>query len=251
MSDTLSFEPGGYCFMPGVFQYSGGVVAADGHEIVHARLRRPLPLAAGFARVADHLQACGRPLTAFCACELRSPAPFTDEGFESFNRQYAAVLRSWGIIGADGVNPVARSNVCPLLDPPAEPSLFAFSYTVERRDGRPTAVVSGSGEVPEGRDGYRAHIVAPGDTTPAGMRAKAAFVVERMRERMTALGMPDAAALSAVQVYTVEPLRDLLSEILSPAGLLSPGVTWHFARPPIEGLAFEMDVRSTALELIL
>ena len=31
------------------------------------------------------IKARGRPLTAFCACELRSPAPFTDAGFRGFN----------------------------------------------------------------------------------------------------------------------------------------------------------------------
>ncbi|MEZ5661758.1 MAG: hypothetical protein R3E83_25625 [Burkholderiaceae bacterium] len=251
MSHTSRFDAGGYRFVPGVFQYSAGVVADQAHEIIHVRLRAPLPLAAGFDCVAGHLAAHGRPLTAFCACELRSPAPFTEAGFEAFNRLYTGRLQAWGIIGADGVNPVARSNVCPLLDPPSEPSLFAFAFTVEKPGARPTAVVSGSGEVPEGRNSYGAHIVAPGDTSATGMRRKADFVVERMRERMAALGLHDPAALSAVQVYTVEPLRDLLESVLAPAGLSGPGVTWHLARPPIEGLAFEMDVRSTAIEQVL
>ncbi len=35
-----------------------------------------------------HLKALGRPTTAFAACELRSPAPFTEQGFYEFNRQY-------------------------------------------------------------------------------------------------------------------------------------------------------------------
>ncbi|MEZ5649276.1 MAG: hypothetical protein R3E87_01880 [Burkholderiaceae bacterium] len=251
MSDTTRFEPGGYRFVPGVFQYSAGVVADESHEIVHVRLRKPLPLAAGFESIAAHLANHGRPRTALCACELRSPAPFTEAGFEAFNRQYTGTLREWGLIGADGVNPVARSNVCPLLEPPSEPSLFAFAFTVATPGVRPTAVVSGSGEVPEGMGGYAAHIVAAGDTSPPGMQRKARFVVERMRERMAALGLPDPAGLSAVQVYTVEPLRDLLEAVLAPAGLAAPGVTWHLARPPIEGLAFEMDVRSTALEQVL
>ncbi len=35
-----------------------------------------------------HLKAAGRPLTAFAACELRSPAPFTEGGFRAFNETY-------------------------------------------------------------------------------------------------------------------------------------------------------------------
>src|SRR6266566_3389810 len=71
----------------------------------------------------------GRPPTALCACELRSPGQFTDAGFVAFNRHYVERLAAWGIF-RDEVNPVARSNVCPEIDPPATPSFYAFSYTV-------------------------------------------------------------------------------------------------------------------------
>ncbi len=74
------------------------------------------------------IKAAGRPLTAFGACELRSPAPFTEEGFKAFNEIYIKTLIEWGVM-KDGVNPVARSNVCPKLDPPAEPGFHAFSFT--------------------------------------------------------------------------------------------------------------------------
>jgi len=45
------------------------------------------------------------------------------------------------------VNPVARSNVCPEVDPPITPSFYAFSYTVpsENRAAR-SFVAAGSGE---------------------------------------------------------------------------------------------------------
>src|SRR4051794_16462120 len=46
------------------------------------------------------------------ACELRSPAPFTDDGFRAFNESYVGALERWGVF-RDGGNPVARSNVCP------------------------------------------------------------------------------------------------------------------------------------------
>ena len=74
-ASTTDFLPGGYRYMPGVFQYAGGVAALPGWRIERARFMTPVPLAAGFERIASVLQQAGRPLTAFCACELQSPAP--------------------------------------------------------------------------------------------------------------------------------------------------------------------------------
>ena len=74
---TVAFAAGGYRYIPAVFQYSGGVAAQPGFEIVRVRFHAPVPLERGFARIAQTIEAAGRPLTAFCACELRSPAPFT------------------------------------------------------------------------------------------------------------------------------------------------------------------------------
>jgi hypothetical protein len=129
------FAPGNYRFIPAVFQYSSGVAASPGFEIEHVRFDKLLPLAEGFARIASYIQAAGRPLTSFCACELRSPAAFTEEGFRAFNQHYVKTLAEWGLF--DGTtNPVARSNVCPEIDPPPEPSFHAFSFT------RPAAATS-------------------------------------------------------------------------------------------------------------
>ena len=87
-----------------------------------------MPLAEGFAQIARYIEGSGRPLTSFCACELRSPAAFTDDGFRAFNQHYVKTLAEWGLY--DGTtNPVARSNVCPEIDPPAEPSFYAYSFT--------------------------------------------------------------------------------------------------------------------------
>src|SRR3989337_868707 len=110
MSQLPVFRAGGYRYIKAVFQYSGGVAAEPGFEIVRARLAKPVALAEGFKAVEAHLQAAGRPLTAFCACELRSPAPFTEQGFLEFNKLYAGTLERWGIY-QDGANPVARTNV--------------------------------------------------------------------------------------------------------------------------------------------
>jgi len=251
---TVDLPGGDFEFVPGVFQYSAGVRARPGYRIERVRFARVLPLRAGFARIAALLHAAGRPLTAFCACELRSPAPFTEPGFRAFNQDYAAVLRDWGLL-VTGANPVARSNVCPEIDPPAEPGFHAFCYTVpDTAPGSDEAaamsfVVAGSGEVPEGRDNYHAHVVAPGDTSAPGMRAKARFVLGEMERRMAALGA-DWSHVTDVQVYTVFDTHPLLADELVRRGAARHGVTWQFARPPIVGLDFEVDCRGVAIERV-
>ncbi|MGH7094678.1 MAG: hypothetical protein ACREFB_14225, partial [Stellaceae bacterium] len=119
------FAVGGYRFLTHAFQYSGGVAAEPGFRIERARLARSLPLQQGFDAVEAHLKSLGRPFQAFCACELRSPAQFTDAGFIAFNRLYVQRLERWGIF-RDDINPVARSKVCPEIAAPTEPSLYAF-----------------------------------------------------------------------------------------------------------------------------
>ncbi len=120
MSGTI--DRPGFRFIPGPFQYSAGVAALPGFAIERVRFAEPVSLDEGFARIEAYLSARSLPLNAFCACELRSPAPFTDDGFATFNRAYAATLTRWGIIAGD-MNPVARSNVCPEQHKPPAPKL--------------------------------------------------------------------------------------------------------------------------------
>src|SRR5713226_4115768 len=81
MPTLQHFAAGSYRFIPYAFQYSGGVVADPGFVIERARFRRPVPLADGFAALEAHLKSLGRPPTALCAAELRSPGQFTEAGF--------------------------------------------------------------------------------------------------------------------------------------------------------------------------
>src|SRR3954470_18434050 len=112
MPTVQPFPAGGYRFISHQFQYSGGVAAEPGFRIERARFARSLPLAEGFDAIEAYLAGIGRSPNAFCACELRSPAQFTDAGFVAFNRHYVERLATWGIFRNE-VNPVARSNVCP------------------------------------------------------------------------------------------------------------------------------------------
>jgi hypothetical protein len=250
MTSTTAFAAGGYRYMPGVFQYSGGVAAEDGFEIERVRLRSPIPLADGFRLVEAHLKGMGRPLVAFCACELRSPGQFTEEAFTQFNRIYVGTLERWAIY-REGRNPVARSNVCPEIDPPAAPGLYAFSYTVPAEGGAPPSfVVAGSGEAPEGKGNYRDHIVRRGDASPAGLVEKARWVLGEMERRMAALGV-GWGEVTATQLYTVHDVHPFLADEIVRRGAMRGGLTWHFCRPPVVELDYEMDVRGVARELVL
>src|SRR5438045_9575982 len=98
MADVIVFKPGGYRYIKAGFQFSSGVAAEPGFEIERARLARPLPLAAGLAAVEAHIATIGRESTAFAACELRSPEPFSERGFDDFNRAYVQSLARWGLL---------------------------------------------------------------------------------------------------------------------------------------------------------
>jgi hypothetical protein len=249
MIKTVEVPDGGYRFMPGVSQYSCGIAALPGFAVERVRFADPVPLKAGFARIAEILKSAGRPLTSFAACELRSPAPFTEEGFKAFNDIYIQTLIAWGVM-TDGVNPVARSNVCPKIDPPAEPCFHAISYTVPEAGAPPSFVVAGSGESVEGKANYRDHIVRPGDVSPAGMLEKAKFVLDEMERRMSAFGS-SWRQTTAVQLYTVQDVYSILESELGRRGVFRNGLTWHFNRPPVVGLDYEMDCRCVYQERVV
>ncbi len=249
MYATLTAAAGGYRFIPAVFQYSGGVAAEPGFRVERVRFAEPVPLAQGFQRIAAVLEAAGRPRQAFCACELRSPEPFTEDGFRAFNEIYAGTLTEWGIV-QDGKNPVARSNVCPEIHKPAVPSFHAFSYTVPDAAAAPSFVVAGSGESREGMGNYRDHTVALGDLSPAGLRAKARYVLDEMERRMAALGFAWKDT-TAAQVYTVHDIHPFLADEIVARGAARHGVTWQHCRPPVVDLEYEMDCRSVPLERVL
>ena len=175
------FDAGNYRYIKAVFQYSAGVAAQPGYAIERARFAKPLPLSDGFAAVESYLQGIGRPVTAFAACELRSPEPFTDRGFDEFNYAYVKTLERWRIYKGDDepVNPVARTNVCPMYNKPREAVMSAFSYTVPetRNAARGTFIVPGGGEARQTPGSFRERIMRVDDTSPEGMREKITFVI--------------------------------------------------------------------------
>jgi hypothetical protein len=241
---------GNYVFLTGIAPYSSGAAAMPGYEIVHVTLRRPLPYRQGFELIEQHLQAHGRPKNALCAIQLRSPKPFSFEGFSEFNRGYQRLLQDWGLL-VEGHNPVARTNVAPEVQPPAQPVLYAFSFTAPAGgdDHFRTFVIAGAGELAEGSLSPEA-VVRAGETSPEAMRAKAAHVMGIMQSRLTGLQMT-WDDVTAVDIYTVHALGHLLAdEILNPMGAAAVhGVRWFYSRPPIKGLEYEMDMRGVQKEI--
>jgi hypothetical protein len=234
---------GDYFFLPGISPYSRGVVSAPGFEIAHITFHRPVPYRRVFGLIKRHLESQGRPRAALCGIELRSPRPFSFGGFGEFNAGYARILEDWDLF-VDDINPVARTNVAPEVDPPAEPVLFGFSYTRPCDPALPpTFVVSGAGELPEGVLAPEA-IIRAGDTSPDAMIRKASFVLDLMERRLEGLGA-GWSGVTSLNLYTVHPLERILPEVIlrraGPAG--SHGARWFFSRPPIVGIEFEMDLR--------
>jgi hypothetical protein len=246
----FSNSHGGFSFLRGGSAYSAGVVAAPGFTIEQVRLARAVPLMAGFALVDAHLRAAGRPRAALCAIALRSPGPFSFAGFKEFNSVYSGVLKSWDLM-VDGINPVARTNVAPVTGGPSEPSLYSFAYTVPAESGSKSFVVSGAGEMPEGAASPD-DVVRRGETSPDAMAAKARCVLGVLDGRLGGLGS-NWIDVTTTNVYTEHDVNALLgAEILphiGPAG--EYGVTWHYARPPIVSIEYEMDLFGGVRETVI
>ena len=243
-------QKGNYSFIRGIAPYSGGVIADEGHDIVHVRFLQPVPLRKGFDAVKEHLGAAGRSMHALCGMELRSPKPFTFQGFTDFNAGYIQVLKDWGII-ADGVNPIARTNIAPEIGAPVAPALYGFSYTMKSAAKRRTFVVAGGGELPEGSlDPH--DVVRRGETSADALREKVKFVMGLMSGRVKELGVTWDAA-TTVNIYTVHSICGVLpDEIIRPMGASAiHGATWHYSRPPIVSIEYEMDLRGTDREIVL
>lgn len=249
MANTTDVQGGGYRFIPGVAQYSAGVGALAGFAIKRVQFSRPVPLRDGFARIEQHLKDMDRPLAAFCACELRSPEPFSESGFKSFNESYIGFLKQWRIV-SDGGNPVARSNVCPEFDPPSEPGFYAFSYAIPKADASASFVIAGSAEAPEGKSDYRSHVIRLGETNPAAMAEKARWVLGEMERRMAQFSATWSDT-TAVQLYTIQDISSFVKEELGRRGVLRHGLTWHLNQPPVVDLVYEMDCRRVHVEEIL
>lgn len=251
---TESLE-GGYAFLPASATYSAGAIASPGFGLSHVVFRRPLPLADGFDAMRAYLAVTGRPMAAVCGIEVRIDMPLTWDGFGDFNKGYIALLQQHGL-HMGGKAPAVRTNVAPLPTSiaPQQPSIYAFTHTLPIDTNSVNYIIAGQGEsgkAPEGRP-PREGIVRLGDTSSDAMREKAAYCVAAANDIMGRLGVRWADA-SATNVYTAHPYHTFLDEVVLSAmgSSVIHGVHWHYSRPPIEEIEFEIDARNVAQEIML
>jgi hypothetical protein len=71
-----------------------------------------------------------------------------------------------------------------------------------------------------------------------------------MERRMGLLGFSWREA-TALQVYTVYPQHSFLADEIVRRGAAEHGLSWHFCRPPVVGLDYEMDCRHVSVERVV
>ena len=243
---------GNYRFIAGRgMPFSSGAIADSGFAIVHASFHPLVRLADCYGLIERHVRDAGRPIHAVCGIELRIPAPLTPAGFDEFNRGYLERLAAWGVL-IDGVNPIARTNVAPVVNAPAEPSLYGFYYTVPAAlAARPAYVLAGAPEMGIREDGKR-ELVAAGDVSLEGLRRKIVCVLDNLGKLLNEMnvGWNDA---TAVNLYTVHDVHPLFENVLLPplGAAANRGIRWHYSRPPVVGLEMEIDAYSAREELVI
>jgi hypothetical protein len=246
----LDHPQGNYRFLSGIAPYSASVIAQPGYTLQRVQFATPLPMVTGFDRIAAYLSGQQRPRQSLCAMELRIPTPLSFEGFIDFNRGYRTTLANWDILVGE-YNPVARTNVAPVVGAPASPSIYAFTYTAPLTGtlAAPTFVVAGAGDLRDQAELTPAAIVRPGDTSRAGLIAKAQTVMEVMEERLHGIDV-DWPQVTTVNLYTPHSLDNFLEPVLLPklGPLALHGVHWYYSRPPIAGLEYEMCLRHVSAD---
>ena len=65
------------------------------------------------------------------------------------------------------------------------------------------------------------------------------------------MAMNANASATTTQVYTVYDPYPFLAEEIVARGAAPAGLTWYYARPPVVGLDYEMDVRGLAVERVI
>jgi hypothetical protein len=206
---------------------------------------RPVSIEEGFRRIKVHLASIGRPPGAFCACELRSPKPFTEDGFAQFNRGYVSTLEAWGIVRAGAQSRVAQQRLSGARSARRCPSSTRSPTPVPGERGglrrrRQRRGAGGEGELP------RPHRPPQRPCRQAGLREKAAWVLGEQDRRLGRSG--SAGPTSPRRSSTRSTVFPWIGEELAARGAMGGGLTWHLARPPVVGIDFEMDCRGVVDE---
>lgn len=231
--------------------FSSGVAALPGNALIRVQLRKPLPLEQGLDLVTQYLTDAGRQPAALAGLELRSPSIMSRAEFNIFNQRYLSAVRSRSFFAGQTV-PIARSNIVPLYDPPGTHIVRAFTYAAPRnaRDAAGDAAFLLSGRPEQAGK----HVMAPGDVSPGGMRQKASFVIDQLRQAVATLG-GSWADLTGMQIYMTQPVSSIV-EVLREAGLSNLGPQFFVASPPVIGIdgfsyEFEADMRAIGSERVI
>lgn len=239
MENPAQLHPTGtYRYLPAINAYSSGIAVEPGHAVIGLRFAQQVPLAEALVRVDEEIERRGLKPTSLAALQLRSPAVMSPRSFGSFNTHYLDELTRRGLL-LDGASPLARTNVVPVFGAPIEPVVFAAFLVVPKEGASGDFVVAGSGESVGGVEAE--HIAAYSDVSQAGLRTKALFVLDIMRERLVGLGA-ETTSPTSIGVYTgyeIYGLSTLLAAHL-PACEWS-GYIAYPSRPPVSHIEFEMD----------
>ena len=246
--DLREHREGGFRFLATSAEapYSAGVVATEGFEIVHASVRREVPVREGFTLIERHLEELGRPRTALCGVELRGARPYSPEEWsaaDGFNAGYRAVLREWGLF-VDGFPTVARTNVVPVVGAPSEQVLHGFSYTVpvlgEGSAGGETFVTSGA---PEALEMW---------ATEANVGERLVSSLEAIGRAVTGLGRTWEEA-TRVNVYVREGISTevAVAALRVVGGAARVGLHWYVSKTPLLGPYLECDARGVWREVVI
>jgi hypothetical protein len=132
----------------------------------------------------------------------------------------------------------------------AEPSFYAFSFTRPGSRATPSFVIAGGAEARGGAGSYPERIVRYRDMSPEAWKEKVRFTVGLMEDRLAEFGF-GWRDTTAAQAYTVHDFHPVIVDELVRRGATRSGLTWHFARPPVVDLEFEMDCRRVMRELVI
>jgi hypothetical protein len=111
-------------------------------------------------------------------------------------------------------------------------------------------VIAGSGESVEGKANYRDHIVSLGRRQSSRHAGEGKVGAGRNGAPVSAFG-GDWKQTAGVQLYAVQDVFPILENELGRRGVFRNGLTWHFNRPPVVGLEYEMDCRCVQIERVV
>lgn len=73
-----------------------------------------------------------------------------------------------------------------------------------------------------------------------------------MAERLGGLNVT-SDEVTAVNAYTIHPLHPLIETLVLPSlpAARRHGVTWHYTRPPVKDIEYEMDLRGVVTQWVV